>query len=134
MLDQNAALERAVKVAHDLTFERKSVVKRSELEAAILRETFGSGIKIESVRSALARENFAESADGGELASREGLRHELSVLTAAKLGRNRLPPLKKFDVAKTSLDAEQCEAVRLIANSRDFITLCGAAEPGKATR
>ncbi|OAM91908.1 hypothetical protein AW736_26370 [Termitidicoccus mucosus] len=134
LLDQNAALERAVKVAHDLTFERKSVVKRSELEAAILRETFGSGIKIESVRSALARENFAESADGGELASREGLRHELSVLTAAKLGRNRLPPLnEKFDVAKTSLDAEQCEAVRLIANSRDFITLFrGAAGTGKS--
>ena len=127
-------LDDALRVADGMTFERKAVVKKETLEAAILHETLGTGIALEEVRKVLEGGRYLASDNGASLADKELLGLEQSLVAAAQAGRGTQRPIDSaYAVGDQALDKEQREAVDKLCKSRDMINLFnGRAGTGKS--
>lgn len=134
VVDKQAAVGEAVRIADGMIFERKSVVERRELEAAILHETLGSGATLAEIKPLLDTDRYVRALDSDEITSAASLRAEMDVIVMARDGRNTREAINVgFDVVATRLDAEQQLAARQILGNRDFVTLFrGAAGTGKS--
>lgn len=127
-------LDSSVQWAMEFVFERKSVARFHELEAAVARRMLGASVEMKDVRAALLRAGVIADAESDRVTSREALDREFRIVTRARNGRASIPAINEaFDASKTQLDAEQQQAVDRLLKSTDRIALFrGAAGTGKS--
>jgi len=114
-------------------FERRSVVNDYELMSAALARGRGENFDLAALREAIENRGYIREDGTSKLTSREVLRCELGIVTAAHDGRERHAPLSPGYRPATTLSSEQAVAVRQILESRDFMTLFrGSAGTGKS--
>lgn len=128
-------IKEAAKWARELVFERKVAVGMAEMEAAIMRRALGAEFDRAEIRNAAVGGEVMRKEGTDLLVSIQAWERESRILGLAKAGRNQYNPIAPgFDPERSALDVEQKNAVKLLADSTDFVTLFrGRAGTGKTT-
>lgn len=135
--EDRAACREAVGRAVAHVFERKSVVRETELKAAALKGACGSAGP-ETVLADLAEQQLLRARRGGQMlvSTREVLEEERQLVAFARSGRGACRRLAEGEHAwkRSWLNRDQVAAVLHILTSRDRVILVrGAAGSGKTT-
>jgi conjugative relaxase-like TrwC/TraI family protein len=127
--------DKALKDAVDHCFERKSVVRDTQVLQAALKIGRGEvdldGIKKELEYLEYKRELLR---DGREVTTPETLRAERQYIEWAVMGRNQHPKLGRASPLPSYFSRDQVKAVQTVLNSKDTVTgMIGDAGSGKTT-
>lgn len=133
---QRSALttQAAIQWAEAHLFDRRSVVRESEIWSAALEHGRGADWTVEDIKAAgAAREYIRNENAPSKITTREILSCEWEIVCLARNGRGKFAAFNPRYNLPQELMPDQRKAIEHILGSRDFVTLfCGGAGTGKS--
>ena len=124
----------AIEWAEAHLFDRRSVVRESEMWSAALEHSRGQDWSLQAVKSVTGARGYIRNENlPSKITTREILSCEWEIVCHARDGRGKFAELNQQYQAAPSLKPDQAKAAEHILGSRDFVTLfCGGAGTGKS--
>lgn len=133
---QSSALttQAAIQWAEAHLFDRRSVVRESEVWSAALEHGRGANWTIENIKAGTAARGYIRNENApSKITTREILSCEWEIVCLARNGRGKFGAFNPHHNLSHELMPDQRKAVEHILGSRDFVTLfCGGAGTGKS--
>jgi conjugative relaxase-like TrwC/TraI family protein len=133
---QSSALtaQAAIQWAEAHVFDRRSVVRESEVWSAALEHGRGADWTIEDIKAGTAAREYIRNENApSKITTREILSCEWEIVCLARNGRGKFAAFNPRLNLSQELMPDQRKAVEHILGSRDFVTLfCGGAGTGKS--
>jgi hypothetical protein len=124
----------AIEWAEAHLFDRRSVVRESEVWSAALEHSRGQDWSLQAVKSVTDARGYVRNENlPSKITTREILSCEWEIVCHARDGRGQFPELSPQYQAAPGLMPDQAKAAEHILGSCDFVTLfCGGAGTGKS--
>jgi conjugative relaxase-like TrwC/TraI family protein len=124
----------AIRWAEAHLFNRRSVVRESEVWSAALEHGRGFDWSVQSIKAAGAEREYIRNENApSKITTREILSCEWAIVCLARDGRGKFAELNPTHKFAPELMPDQRKAAEHILGSRDFVTLfCGGAGTGKS--
>ncbi|HEY3762715.1 MAG TPA: MobF family relaxase [Verrucomicrobiae bacterium] len=129
-----ATAQAAIQWAEEHLFDRRSVVRESEVWGAALERGRGSELTTEEIKAAGRERDYIRNEHSpSKITTREILSREWEIVCLAREGRGKFAELNPLHKIAADLMPDQRAAAAMILGSRDFVTLfCGGAGTGKS--
>jgi ATP-dependent exoDNAse (exonuclease V) alpha subunit len=115
-------------------FDRRSVVRESEIWSAALERCRGAELTVQDIKAAGQERNYIRNENvPSKITTREILGCEWEIVCLARDCRGKFTEFNPSHNLSSELMSDQCAAAEKILSSRDFVTLfCGGAGTGKS--
>ena len=124
----------AIQWAEEHLFDRRSVVRESEVWSAALERGRGSDLTTQDIKASARERDYIRNENApSKITTREILGCEWEIVYLARDGRGKFAEFNSRHNLSVELKPDQRAAAELILASRDFVTLfCGGAGTGKS--
>ncbi len=124
----------AIQWAEAHLFDRRSVVRESEMWSAALERGRGFDYSVQDIKAATGAYDYIRNENApAKITTREILGCEWEIVCLARDGRGQFAELNSAYKIASELMPDQLKAAEHILGSRDFVTLfCGGAGTGKS--